>query len=198
MKIYFSCSTKEFEKYKDNYYAIRKFLIQEGHILTRDWLLNLQKHKDLAEKEHGSKKIYQETIRDFSQAEVLIAEDTVGSFTNGYLTTLAMIRNLPILVLWHKSKQKYFQSSFMEGMDYKYLEIQEYTESNYQTVIRTFLKKYQNNRSKHHFHLVIDEPERRYLDWRQYQSGKSRTEIVRAGIAKLLKNDKSYQRYLRE
>ncbi len=43
MKIYFTCSTADFFKYRDSYFGIRNFLISNGHTLTRDWLPHTEK-----------------------------------------------------------------------------------------------------------------------------------------------------------
>jgi len=175
MKIYFGCSTSQFLKYQEYYLAIRDFLVEEGHILTRDWLgiyrdaLLNHPEKLLISSDHGPEKVYQLATKAFYEAEVLIAEDTVSSFSNGHLMTLALQRKMPVLVLHIQGKKKtYLKKSFIQGIKSDYLEIKQYDLSTYKQIIRTFLKKYEDSFIRHRFHLVIDEVERKYLDWAQF------------------------------
>lgn len=104
MKVFFTCTTLQFEKYKRYYYAIRKYIISENHILTRDWLLNIKQHpKAYEENKNGSEKIYNLTMKAVNRAECIIVEDTVSNFSTGHIITFALQRNKPVLVLYLKN-----------------------------------------------------------------------------------------------
>jgi hypothetical protein len=200
MKIYFTCSTAEFIKYKKNYLDIRDFLIQENHILTRDWLLAARKFitdnkTDLAT---NIKKIYDDCIKAINDSEIVIVEDTVSNFSTGHQITVAIQRQKPTLVLWCKPKHKHFNQTFIQGIDSEYLQVSEYNKNNYQDIIKAFIKKYQNASKKTRFHLVVDEVERKYLDWGQFKKHKSRTKLIRESIRKAIDGDQEYQEYLRK
>lgn len=183
---------------------IRDFLVEEGHTITRDWLQNIRNKEEPIELTNpGSSPghaefIYKRVRRALEDADILILEDTVSSFSNGHLVTLALSRKKPILVLWndkHK-KIKKFKTNFIEGIESNYLEIHRYGEDNYKKIIRAFINKYSNANEKHRFHLVLDEVERDYIDWAQYHKGKSRTKVIRDALRKELDSDEKYNSYL--
>jgi len=200
MKVFFTCTTLEFEKYKKYYYAIRRFIISENHILTRDWLLNIKLHpKKFEETRNGSEEIYNFTMKAANEADCIIVEDTVSNFSTGHIITFALQRNKPVLVLYLKnSKEGYFAKNLIHGIKSDYLQVSEYTLKNYKKVIRSFLKKYNNAKEKNRFHLVLDNVERNYLDWAQFNHKESRTKIIRESIRHMIEQDDTYQKYLKK
>ncbi len=197
MKIYYTCSTAEFVKYKKNYFAIRDFLVKEGHILTRDWLARAKSKIEAGQEVLTNiQQIYDECIAGINESELVIIEDTVSNFSTGHQITIALQRQKPTLVLWCRPKHRHFKQTFIQGIRSQYLEVAEYNLDNYQEIIKKFIKKYENANKKNRFHLVIDEVERKYLDWAQFQRNKSRTNIIREALRKHLDNDDEYQKYL--
>lgn len=199
MKIFFSTTTSQFDKFKHLYYMIRGFLVKEGHILTRDWLQLIRDREEGIEiPKLNAKERYHYVVSALTNTKILIIEDTVSSFSNGHLITLALVKKIPVLVLWHeKLKKKKFKTNFIEGIESDYLEIHKYNEKNYKDIIRGFIKKYTKTGEKNRFHLVLDGIEREYLDWAQYNYKKSRTEVIRGSIRKTIDKDEEYQRYLK-
>jgi len=199
MKVFFTCTTTKFKQYKNNYRAIRNFLVKEGHIITRDWIQKVHLNsKEFEDEENGSVKIYKLTRKALDEADILIVEDTVESFSNGHLITVALQRRIPVLVLWHTSKKRYFSKSLIQGMEDPLLQISKYTMANYKNIIRAFLNKYANANEKHHFHLVINEAERRFVDWACFNKNRSRTEVIREALRKMMESDKKYLQYLQD
>lgn len=199
MKIYFTCSTAEFEKYKDNYQAIRNYIVEEKHILTRDWLeraIRRIKNNDI--EIHDIKEIYKACMRAINEADLVIIEDTVSNFSTGHQITISLQRQKPTLVLWCTPKHRHFKKTFIQGIDSEYLEVAEYTLDNYKEVIKKFIKKYEDSEVKNRFHLVLSNVERKYLDWAQFNKGKSRTKLIRDSLRNEIENDNEYQKYLKE
>lgn len=198
MKVFFTCTTLDFKKYKKYYYAIRKFIVDEKYILTRDWLLNIKTHpKQFEENRNGSEEIYNLTMKAAHEADCIIVEDTVSNFSTGHIITFALQRNKPVLVLYLKnSKKGYFAKNLIHGIKSDYLEVKEYTLKNYKSIIRSFLKKYNNAKEKNRFHLVLDSVERNYLDWAQFHHQKSRTKLIRESLRKRISTDRQYNKYL--
>lgn len=205
MKIYFGASTSQFTKYQKNYFNIRDLLVEEGHILTRDWIgiyrddLMANPGNLLVKENDNPKRIYEITTKALYEAELLIVENTVPSFSNGHLITLGLQRKMPSLVLTLESGPKrYLKKSFIQGIDSEYFDLKTYNKDNYKEVIRSFIRKYSNSYLKHRFHLVIDEVERKYVDWAQHQYDTSRTDVIRKAIRNALENDGEYRRYLQK
>ena len=198
MKIYFTCSTAKFKKYRDGYFLIRNYLINQGHLLTRDWLPHTEKAV-LAGKtdiKNHIKKIYQACLKAIREADLVIIEDTVSNFSTGHQITLALMYRKPTLVLWQGKKHRHFQQMFIHGVESDILQISEYTKKNLKRVLRAFLRKYENATETNRFHLVLNKVERTYLDWAQFTKNKSRTKIIREAIRQIIENDKEYLNYM--
>jgi len=197
MKIYFTCSTAEFNKYKDLYFGIRDYLVSEKHILTRDWLAKTQKRIDSRNKDLSDiKQIYKECIQAINEADIVIIEDTVSNFSTGHQITVALQRQKPTLVLWSKPKHTHFNNTFINGIDSDILEFYKYKDTEYKSIIKRFINKYENANKKNRFHLVLSEVERKYLDWAQYNKGKSRTKIIKESLRKYMSKDSEFNKYL--
>lgn len=197
MKIYFTCSTSDFKKYEENYFKIRDFLVAENHILTRDWLPHTKALVDSGHiQDRNIKQIYKECMKAIQEADLVIIEDTISNFSTGHQVTIALQRQKPTLVLWANPKQKHFASSFIQGVESDYLEFHVYNDSNYQEIIKSFINKYENAGQRNRFHLVLDDVERKYLDWAQFKKEKSRTKLIRDALRKSINEDDDYQKYL--
>lgn len=197
MRIFFGCTSEELVKYQEYYSAIRNLIVIEGHILTRDWYppaLELAKKGII---NFNQKNAFGKVVTAMEEADVIIVEDTISNFSTGYQITYALQHNKPILVLWSEHKKKYASMTFLHGLSSDYLEISRYDLNNIEEIICGFLNKYSNANQKHRFHLVIDEVERKYLDWAKYQQKESRTKIIRQAIREKLNRDKAYSSYLK-
>ena len=198
MKIYFTCSTAEFDNYKTDYFAIREYLIEQNHVLTRDWLPHTAKriaNDDLAIRD--IKEIYQACISAMREADLVIIEDTVSNFSTGHQITLALQSRKPTLVLWQGEKYRKFKQMFIHGIDSDILQVSEYTKDNVFEIIKKFINQYENVHERNRFHLVLDNVERKYLDWAQFTNNKSRTKLIRQALREKIEEDKAYQEYLR-
>jgi len=199
MKIYFTCSTVKFYKYRDIYFQIRNFLISEKHILTRDWLPHTEKLLKSGKKElRDIKKIYKACIESIRDCDVVIIEDTVSNFSTGHQITKALQMRKPTLVLWQGKKHRQFKQMFIHGIESDILDIIEYKANNLEKNINIFLNKYKDIGNKNRFHLVLDNLERSYLDWAQHNYHKSRTKIIRNSLRETIGDDKEYNDYLAE
>ena len=198
MKIYFTCSTAEFLKYKKNYFAIRDFLVSEKHLLTRDWLKKAElRIRDGNVNMTDIKEIYKDCVKAIEDADLIIIEDTISNFSTGHQITLALQKQKPVLVLWKGEKHRHFKNMFIHGIESDKLEISQYTLSNYKEIITAFINKYSNFDIRNRFHLVLNNYERNYLDWAQYSKGKSRTKIIKSSLSRVIEEDENYQNFLK-
>lgn len=197
MKIYFTCSTAELTKYKDDYFAIRNFLIQKEHILTRDWLPYTQQKLTAGDLEvRDIKGIYKASLMAIKEADLIIVEDTVSNFSTGHQITIALQLRKPTLVLWQGKKHRQFKQMFIHGIDSDILQVSEYNSENREELIQQFINRYENNAEKNRFHLVLSNAERMYLDWAQFVRGKSRTKVIREVLRQRMLQDEEYNKYL--
>lgn len=198
MKIYFTTTTAEFDKYKDIYFKIRDFLVKQGHTLTRDWLGDTEKRVSLNIKEvQDIRKIYLDSVVAIRKADIIIAEDTVSNFSTGHLITLALQMRKPVLVMWSGEKHRKFNKMFIHGIKSDLLIIKDYTTENYTEIIDNFIKKFSMHENLNRFNLVINDFQRNYLDWAQYNTGLSRTQIIKNLINEKIDEDNEYMEYLK-
>ena len=200
MKVYFTCSTAEFFKYRDLYFGIRNFLISQGHTLTRDWLPHTEEalKKGKLDMTRDIRQIYKECINSIKEADVVIIEDTISNFSTGHQITVALQNKKPTLVLWQGRKHRQFRQMFIHGIDSDILQVSEYELKDLNDTIETFINKYESFAEKNRFHLVLNNVERNYLDWAQFTKNKSRTKIIKEGLKNIIESDDGYARYLRE
>ena len=196
MKIYFTCSTAELTKYRDNYFSIRDYLVGKQHILTRDWLPPTDRLLHAGETDINIKDIYKACVDAIRDADAVVVEDTVSNFSTGHQITLALRYKKPTLVLWQGPKHRQFNQMLIHGIDSDILQVSEYTNDTLQTIIQTFLNKYEDSMEKSRFHLVLSGTERMYLDWAQFVKGKSRTKVIRDALQEMMNRDEDYAHYL--
>lgn len=197
MKIYYTCSTAEFNKYRNSYFKIRNFLISQEHVLTRDWLGHTEEMLKRGDIEiRDIKQIYQACIKAIQEADLVVIEDTVSNFSTGHQITVALQRRKPTLVLWQGKKHRQFKQMFIHGIETDLLQVSEYNIENLEKIIRTFINKYAHIHERNRFNLVINNIERQYLDWAQFTRNKSRTKVLREALKKEIDSDSQYNEYL--
>lgn len=197
MKVYFSCSSAELITYRDSYYDIRDYLVDGGHILTRDWLAETEQHMLAGNRDlKNIKEIYKLCVEAIREADLVIIEDTVSNFSTGHQITLALQMRKPTLVLWQGKKHRHFNQMFIHGIESDLLQVAEYNPQNLTDVMQTFIHTYEDKPEKNRFHLVLSGLERRYLDWAQFVKHDSRTKVIRSALKQAIETDKEYQAYL--
>ena len=197
MKIYFTCSTADFFKYRESYFCTRNYLIEHGHTLTRDWLPHTEQHLLNGSRDiRDIKQIYKECMVAIKEADLVIIEDTVSNFSTGHQITVALQNKKPTLVLWQGEKHRQFNKMFIHGIDSDILQVSEYSESNLYTTMEAFICKYEDVSERNRFHLVLNNMERNYLDWAQFTKGTSRTKMIREALRGVIESDIDYTSYL--
>lgn len=172
-------------------------MIDQNHVLTRDWLPCTEEMIRQGQTDRDIKQIYKKCMTAIHEANLVIIEDTVSNFSTGHQITVALQRKKPTLVLWQGNKHRQFNQMFLHGIESDILEISEYNEQNYKEIIHSFIQKYQGAQDRNRFHLVLNNVERRYLDWAQFNKKESRTTVIRDALRKEMNGDIGYKQYLR-
>ena len=197
MRVYFTCSTIEFTKRRENYWTTRNYLVGSGHVLTRDWLAEAEVRLQSGQTDLADvKEIYKACVQAIREAELVIIDDTVSNFSTGHQITLALQLRKPTLVLWEGGKSHQFKRMFIHGIESDILELATYTRDTLKNSIETFISKYEASSERNRFHLVLNGMERNYLDWAQYIKGKSRTKVIREALHTTINDDTDYEAYL--
>ena len=71
-----------------------------------------------------------------------------------------------------------------------------YKPENLKTIITAFINKYQDFNNKTRFNLVLNQYERNYLDWVQFNRGINRTKIIKSSLNEVIEKDLAYKKYL--
>lgn len=165
--------------------------------MTRDWLPHTPPQISRRRRSRNIKDIYRSVRKAIAEADLLIVEDTVSDFATGHQITLGLQRRKPVLVMHLDDPKGSFADTLLDGIESDYLQVSTYDLDNYQQIIQEFIAKYEDAGNKHRFNLVIDEVERKYLEWAKYRYGQSRTRIIRTALRKAIEQDKDYSKYLR-
>jgi len=197
MKVYFTCSTADFKRYRSSYWTVRDYLVKQGHVLTRDWLAAADDRLATGQTSlEDVKEIYKACVQAIREAELVIIDDTVSNFSTGHQITLALQLRKPTLVLWQGDKRRQFGRMFIHGIVSDLLEIAEYSDNTLVETMQAFINKYADSGARNRFHLVLSGVERNYLDWAQYVKGMSRTKVIREAVQRTIEEDPDYRRYL--
>lgn len=199
MKVHFTCSTNEFEKYFELYKLIRKTIRTDGHILTRDWLYEELEHRKKGVKRY-SNEVYYKTLQAILDADVVVIEGTVPSFHIGHQITIALQKNKPVLFLSLKPERGKWPTVGLFRKEEKrpLLYIKKYTRRSLKTILERFFQEYKKGPMTR-FNLILEHDIENYLRWASLTYKKSKSDIIRNLLRQYMgQEDGKYQEYLEE
>lgn len=179
MKVYFSTSASSIDKNIDDCRIIISAIKKLGHELVRDWVERAytQKIKGHHYSENESKKIYQDNLRALKESDVIILEATNHTFNTGYLASLAISLQKPLLILTKDSTQ---MTSFLMGEATTLKYVESYSDaSDLKSIISSFLAENSNNTKDVRFNMYIGRNISNFLKRESKTKGKSKAQIVR-------------------
>lgn len=200
MKIWFGCTTSEFEKYGEYYFAIRNYLKESGCIILFDWLDDVDKalKKSLTpqERKRDIKDIFSKVVKAIDECDAAIIEYTVPNFSSSHQINYALFKKKPTLVLRLKKDNANFAGSYMEALDSPLLRVCNYSMESFKRVLDEFIgfSKIENGPAR--YNIVLDKKHKYYLDWATMKYKKSRSNIIRDLIEEQIEQDRDYKRYL--
>lgn len=191
MKVFFSCSTNEILKYKNEYKAIRDTVKSLKHSLTRDWLDKSIELAESGQKDVPISRLYSDVVSAILMSDVVIFEGTVRSTSVGHQLTYALEKNKPVLFLTQETGEQ-LNYLFIGGARTSLLTIKSYTKNTLAHIITDYLS-HNNGDKKVRFNLVINKPQDNYVEWASYNYKMSKTEVIKQAIDKVMRLDKKYQ-----
>lgn len=199
MKVHFTCSTNEFEKYFDLYELIRKTIKDLGHTLTRDWIYEEREARRKGRKAY-SVDVYNKTLHAILDADVAVIEGTVPSFHIGHQVTIALQQKKPVLFLSlkpEKGKWPLIISPTQSSERLPLLYIKKYTRSSLKTILERFFYDFRKGPTTR-FNLILDHEIENYLNWATFIHKKTKSEIIRDLLRNEIKlKDKKYREHLK-
>ncbi|MDQ6986108.1 MAG: hypothetical protein Q9M91_02565 [Candidatus Dojkabacteria bacterium] len=139
MKIWYGITTTQYLKYKKYYTNIRNILLDRGVILTRDWYPYVEEDFKLRKgKKRNMEEVYKAVTKAIDQANAVIIESTIPSFSISHQIYYAILRQKPTLVLQTKNANINFSDAYIGAIDSKYLIVRNYDSKNLEKIIDEF------------------------------------------------------------
>jgi nucleoside 2-deoxyribosyltransferase len=198
MKIWFGCTTAEWETYREHYFQIRNYLLELNCILIHDWILNAEKVYQSKTKRKRGADVYQFMLEAINQCDAVVIEHTVPNFSTAHQITYALQRQKPILVMRLHKDKTIFADSYLESLHNPLLTVSEYTTENYQEIIKRFLKINEIKNGFARYNLVLTHKHKYYLDWCASEFNQSRSELVRDALDLHMAQNQKYKTYLEQ
>lgn len=179
MKVYFSTSASSIDKSINDCRVIIAVLKKLGHELTRDWIEHAYKLKVKGHRysKNESKKIYQDNLKALKESDVVILEATTHTFNTGYLASLAINLQKPMLILTKNSGRTIF-FPIGEATTLKYIESYSST-SDLEAIVSSFINESSNNIKDVRFNMYIGRNISNFLKQEAKAGGKSKAQVVR-------------------
>lgn len=200
MKVWFGTTTRDFEKYQKNYFAIRDYLKESGCIVLFDWLEDvstaMKKYKTAEDRKRDVKDIYKKVINAIDNADICVIEYSIPNFSTSHQINYSLLKKKPTLVLQQSQNNNNFPGSYMEALESPLLKVRDYDLENFKHIIDEFIgfSKIENGPAR--YNIVLDKSQKYYLDWASEHTNKSRSEIIRKLIDDQIEKDNDYKKYL--
>jgi len=185
MKAHFIASTGSIKTDIKNYRAILSALGKHNITLTSEWLDNAYKRVLTgARVEDESQKweaIYRENLDAISRADLILAEVSNSSFFVGFQVACALQMKKPILLLsTHANADGALSTSLGEEI----IRFARYTIDDIDSIIGDFITENNMGAKDIRFNFFIDQKILNYLNWASFQTGETKSEIIRGLLEK--------------
>lgn len=177
MKIHFSAPIRDLEKHLQIYELIESTIKKMGHTLARDWLRDYKdKQSNLGHfSEIEWEEINSSTLAAIQDADAVIVEASIPSFSMGYISALALAHKKPLLMLFNAAPQSYIQDS---NNSLKRAEVYADKEQ-LASILTSFLEEVDVNSNNLRFNMVLSRELYNFLKWESASTGKTKAQIVR-------------------
>lgn len=186
MKVHFSAPLQDLDKHIHSYELIVDSIRGAGHELARDWLQEYQRTKirDQHYSDEEWRHINDDTLVSLENADVVIIEATISSFSMGYIAAKALANKKPLLMLFNENIQPYILNSsntLIRSEVYK-------NSDELRKIVTTFLDVIDVDAKNLRFNMVLDREVYNYLNWESVNTGKTKAQIVREVLKERIKH----------
>jgi hypothetical protein len=196
LKVFFGSTTKEIQKYKDYYFAVRQELINNNCVILDDWLPRaLEKSINDPTGKRNGKKNFEMIIDAINRADFVVIEYSATNFSSTHQILHSLFKRKPTLVL-RLEKDNTYKDSYMEWMGSEFLTLRNYNLKNLSKIIKEFIGEVEIGYGLQRFNLVLERKHKYFLDWATENYKKSRSELVRGALDKIMEGNEDYLKYL--
>lgn len=185
MKAHFIASTGHLKSDIKNYRAILQALKQHDVTLTSEWLDDAYERMLKGANHEGNgrawESIYRENLDAISRADVILAEVSNSSFLVGFQVACALQLKKPVLLL---STHEQADGALSASLNEEIIRFARYSSNNIDTIVGDFVVENQTGTKDIRFNFFIDRKILNYLNWASFQTGQTKSEIIRSLLEK--------------
>ncbi|MGI5826760.1 MAG: hypothetical protein ACOX50_05115 [Patescibacteria group bacterium] len=196
MKVWFGATSLKIEDYINYYREIRNYLVKNNLVVVFDWIDDAYDYK--VENPSGSrniKNLFKKVTNAIDEADISVIEYTVPNFSSSHQIMYSILKRKPTLVM-RLQKDNSFSDSYLEAIESPFLLVKEYTLKNYKEILDEFIGYCQIEDGLNRYNVVLDKKQKYYLDWASSKRVKSRSEMIREAIDRIVEEDEEYKKYI--
>lgn len=155
-------------------------------IVTRDWISVIAHYKKQTPyvEQADWTNIVEESLDAIRRSDLVIAEVTLSDFNQGLQTYIAAQYKKPTLVLTRSQ----IEDRFISGISSTYLIVKQYsTNEELEALVSNFIQKNTIPQKDLRFNFILDRRIYKYLRDKSYDTGKNKSEIIRALLEQEIK-----------
>ena len=168
MKVYFSASSSKLSENKQLYLKIIEVITKSGGSIISNWIEDRAKL--------NAEEMFDQTISDIKQADLLVAEMTYPSTSVGQQIALALSWKIPVIALKRSDINR--GSRFTLGTKSPYLKIIKYNLSSLEKYLKNSLNEIKKSRYIK-FNFITTREIGDFLDQKSQEKGFSKSELLR-------------------
>lgn len=180
MIIHLNGSAKNLQQSLPYLRQIVHIIHDNGHTLARDWIeaANYRDKHDVPDTEVDWKEIFQQNMDAIARADIVIAEVSEYRFSQGYQTAIALQHKKPTLLVSRDPKAT--KETLAPGNANELLRAEMYrNKEDLEKIVGDFIKDNTFANKDMRFNFFIDRKIYNYLRWASYQSGRTKSEVLR-------------------
>jgi hypothetical protein len=185
MKAHFIASVTDLEDKIVGYRKIVQILSKNGVKLTNEWIETAYERMQIGDDAENIEslwpKIYKENREAVSRADVIVAEISNRSFLVGFQVAYALQMKKPILLLSNHSNTK---GAIGLSSNEEIIKFSRYDATNIEAIVTNFIKENTTSSKDLRFNFFIDRKILNYLNWVSFQTGETKSEIIRNILTK--------------
>lgn len=184
MKVHFAAPLHNLYQHIEAYAEINAAIRDIGGIVVRDWL-------DEAEADSKTNKSYARpewrvisdlTLEAIVQADLVIIDATLPTFSLGYQAAVAVAHKKPLLILFQEGTENH---NLIYDSSYSLMDIQAYSSlKEIKSIVTAFIKLHDIGSKDMRFNMFLDRESYTYLAWESAKTGKTKAQIIREIVRK--------------
>lgn len=161
MKVLFTASIAQKDKYGKYYKRIFQYLEKEGFVVESGNLFRMDVESIAEASEEDRLKWYNRSLRNISRSDLVVVEISFPSTVNiGHELSIALEKGKPVIALYHKDNDPIF----LRGKEKEKLIIVPYDDDDLEQVLKDAVE-YATGKADTRFNFFISRRLSSYLDW---------------------------------